>query len=105
MVEVSEAGNVYRCQATELRNAKIVLSSSDLSQYVRDVRSGNIGVGGILSALDFRSFQQLLKLRGYRILLASYDSDQKTSRQCSFPVQRGRLVGKAPSERLNLQPG
>lgn len=104
-VEGSEAGDVYRCQVTELRNATTALSSWDLSQYVRDVRSGNIGVGAVLSALAFRSYQQLLKLRGLRIWLASYDWIQKLRGGVPFPYKEGRLVGKTPSEQLNLQPG
>lgn len=86
-VQGSEAGDVYRCQATELRNAATALSSLDLSQYVRDVRSGNIRVGAILSALAFRSYQRLLKLRGFRIWFAKYELDSKTSWRCSLPVQ------------------
>jgi hypothetical protein len=104
-VEGAEAGTVYRCQATELRNATTELSSSDLSQYVRDITSGNIGVSAILSALVFRSFQRLLKLRGYRVLLASYDWIQKLRGGVPYPYKQGRLIGKTPSEKLNLQPG
>lgn len=104
-VEGSEAGDVYRCQVTELRNATTALSSWDLSQYVRDVRSGNIGVGAVLSALAFLSYQQLLKLRGLRIWLASYDWIQRLRGGVPFPYKEGRLVGKTPSEQLNLQPG
>ncbi len=104
-VEGSEAGDVYRCQVTELRNATTALSSWDLSQYVRDVRSGNVGVGAVLSALVFRSYQQLLKLRGYRIWLAIYDWVQKLRGGVPFPYKEGRLAGKTPSEQLNLQPG
>jgi len=104
-VEGSEAGDVYRCQVTELRNSTTALSSWDLNQYVRDVRSGNVGVGAVLSALAFRSYQQLLKLRGYRIWLGIYDWVQKLRGGVPFPYKEGRLVGKTPSEQLNLQPG
>jgi hypothetical protein len=103
--EKSEVADVYRCQVTELRNATTALSSWDLSQYVRDVRSGNVRVGAVLSAVAFRSYQQLLKLRGLRIWLAIYDWVQKLRGGVPFPYKQGRLVGKTPSEKLDLQPG
>jgi hypothetical protein len=104
-VEGSEAGDVYRCQVTELRNATTTLSSWDLNQYIRDVKSGNIGVGAVLSALTFRSYQRLLKLPGLRIWLAIYDGIQHLRGGIPFPYKPGRLAGKTPSDKLNLQPG
>lgn len=104
-VEGAESGDVYRCQVTELRNSTTALSSWDLSQYVRDITSGNIGVGEVLSASAFRLYQRLLKLPGLRVWLAIYDWIQKLRGGVPFPYKQGRLVGKTPSDKLNLQPG
>jgi CelD/BcsL family acetyltransferase involved in cellulose biosynthesis len=59
----------YRCQVTELPRASSPLRSTQLSQYVDDVRSGNIGAGEAIPllfsaaarALAFPLFQLFLK--------------------------------------------
>ena len=104
-VQILEGDQAYRCQVTELRNSTTVLSSWDFRQYVRDVRSGNVGVGGILSALVFRSFQRLLALPGLRVWLGIYDGVQKLRGGTPFPYKPGRLTGRTPAEVLNLKPG
>jgi hypothetical protein len=96
---------VYRCQATELRRATSPLSSWDLRQYIRDFRSGNVGICSLFSAFVFRSYQRLLKLPGLRVWLALYDGVQRLRGGVPFPYKQGCLTGKTPSERLGLQPG
>lgn len=101
----SEAGEVYRCQITALRNFSTPLSSWDLGQYFRDLRCGNVGVGDVLSALLFRTYQRLMRLPGLRVWLWLYDAFQKLHGGVPFPYKEGRLEGKTLSDKLNLQPG
>lgn len=103
--EGSEGGEVYRCQVTDLRNFSTPLSSWDVSQYLRDLRCGNVGVGEVVSALLFRTYQRLMKLPGLRVWLWLYDAFQKFRGGVPFPYKGGRLEGKTPSDQLNLQPG
>jgi hypothetical protein len=103
--EDSEAGEVYRCQVTDLRNFSTPLSSWDISQYLRDLRCGNVGVGEVLSSLLFRMYQRLMRLPGLRVWFWIYDTFQKLRGGVPFPYKEGRLEGKTPSDKLNLQPG
>ena len=103
--EGSEAGEVYRCQVTDLRNFSTPLSSRDVSQYFRDLRCGNVGVGDVLSALLFRTYQRLMRLPGLRVWFWMYDAFQKFRGGVPFPYKEGRLEGKTPSGQLNLRPG
>ncbi len=103
--EGSEAGEVYRCQVTDLLNFSTPLSSWDVSQYLRDLRCGNVGVGEVLSALLFRTYQRLMRLPGLRVWFWMYDAFQKFRDGVPFPYKEGRLEGKTPSDKLNLQPG
>jgi len=103
--EGSEGGEVYRCQVTDLRNFSTPLSSWDIRQYLRDLCCGNIGAGEVLSALLFRAYQRMMKLPGLRVWLWMYDAFQKFRGGVPFPYKGGRLEGKTPSDKLNLQPG
>lgn len=103
--EGSEGGEVYRCQITDLRNFSTPLSSRDVSQYLRDMHCGNVGIGEVLSALLFRTYQLLMRLPGFRVWLWMYDAFQKFRGGVLFPYKQGRLEGKTPSDQLNLQPG
>lgn len=103
--ESSEVSDVYRCQVTALRNFSTPLSSWDLSQYFRDLRCGNVGVEDVLSAVLFRTYQRLMRLPGLRVWLWLYDAFQKLRGGVPFPYKEGRLEGKTPSDKLNLQPG
>jgi hypothetical protein len=98
---IDEDGTMrYRCQATEiLRAAPERLPARDLSQYIDDVRFGNVGPGGSLRALlvgffnryQYRTREVLppwLQIRGGR----------------PWGFLRGR-VGKTPTAHTDLQPG
>jgi hypothetical protein len=82
----------YRCQATELLPASSPLSWWDIRHYVRDVRSGNIGL--LTAVIDYvrtvpiQAFNALQRWRGGR----------------EYPLFRGTLK-KTPSGTLGLQPG
>jgi hypothetical protein len=47
----------FSCQATELRKATRPLPPSEFGQYVRDVRSGNVGLGHVISVFSRRTFR------------------------------------------------
>lgn len=101
----AEEGKVYRCQITDLRNFSTPLSSLDISQYIRDLQCGNIGVGAILSSFMFRLYQRLMGFPGFRVWLWMYDTFQNVRGGVPFPYKEGRLEGKTPSDKLNLQSG
>jgi hypothetical protein len=79
----------YYCQATELQSASTALPWWEPSQYVRDVRSGNVGVREVVAGLvrfGYSKFQQ-------RFINGS-----------PIPFMRGRQT-KTPTEVLDLRPG
>ncbi|HEY3303667.1 MAG TPA: hypothetical protein VGL70_09060 [Candidatus Binatia bacterium] len=95
---------IYRCQATELRRASYPLAWWDLRQYLRDVRSGNVGISDVIGALIFRGFLLLLRCRGYRLWMFLYETIQKWRSGIPYPFKQGSLV-KTPRAALALQPG
>jgi hypothetical protein len=92
-------GERYICQATELPGASTPLPWWSAGQYVRDVRSGNIGAGRLtrgMTVFFFNKYQGLskrvlprqLRIRGGRW----------------YPFIIGKLTS-TPRETLDLQPG
>jgi hypothetical protein len=91
----------YSCQATELlRAAPTRLPLWDLSQYITDVRTGNVGVFAMLRSL----------------LVGAFNAYQTRSRRLLPPWLRiregmywhgvkGRANGKTPTTKLDLRPG
>ena len=79
----------YRCQATEALRATEPMSNWDLRQYVREVRSGNVGLLHFLRV----AARALRGLVGRRLRLVGY----RPLPQCAAPVPT-----KAD---LDLQPG
>jgi hypothetical protein len=82
-------GDRYFCQATELPAASSPLPWWDPTQYVRDVRSGNVGVAGLVAGMGrwlFVKFQANVLRRG------------------AIPFVHGHLT-RTPTSVLNLQPG
>jgi hypothetical protein len=94
----------YRCQATDLLIASEPLLWWDVRQYVRDVRSGNIGIGQVVKALVFRIFTKTIRLGAYRAQLWLYDRMQSWRGGTPYPFRWGTLE-KTPRARLDLQPG
>ena len=79
----------YYCQATELPSASTALAWWEPTQYIRDVRSRNVGIGEVIAGLarfGFVKFQQ-------RFINGS-----------PIPFLHGRLA-HTPTEVLDLQPG
>jgi hypothetical protein len=94
----------YRCQATELRRASSPLAWWDVRQYVRDLRSGNVGPGEMLRVFAFSAFKQLVQIRGQRLLVGLYDAVQRRRRGTPYPFKGGALA-KTPHATLGLAVG
>lgn len=94
-----DATAVYSCQATEIA-AQPSLPWWEPQQYVRDFRSGNIGlrvfVRGMLILL-FNKFQA-----ANNIFLPRYKLIRGGRR---YPFYEGKLNGRTPRRDLDLQPG
>ncbi len=91
----------FSCQATELvRATPLCLPFKSPGQYVRDVRSGNAGVMATLRAIFvglFNHYQYISrKLLPNRLLIKG---------GAPWGFIRGRVTGRTPSGKLDLQPG
>jgi hypothetical protein len=96
---------IYSCQATDLREFSSNLSSWNLWQYVRDIRSGNLdrGLG------DSKGEKLLEALLGiidvFRVLLIEvFNKFQSIRKGVQYPHVQA-LPAASPSGELNLQPG
>ena len=78
----------YSCQATELHKCTEPLSPGDVRQYVRDIVTGNVGVGEFLRGIAVALFNLL----------------QKRRRGCIYPHVEGKLT-TTPKMVSNLQVG
>ncbi len=107
-VPLPGGGERFVCQATELRKATSPLPWWDLRQYVRDVRSGNVGlaeiVRGILVRTAMNALAKIQHVPGtYRLAGAVRAGGRGLWR---VPHIHGRVQnGPTPREVLNLQPG
>ena len=96
--EDEPAGDYYRCQATELNRASTPLPYSDLRQYWRDVRSGNVRLRTVL-------------WWAVTVALDAVQRIPKTYRLVEFlrgPFREPRVEGRAvktPKLELHLEPG
>jgi len=93
---------VYSCQATELVRASVAtIPWWALWQYVRDVRSGNAGVGAVFRGLAvglFNKFQRANRRISPRLTLIRGGR--------TYPFVEGQLTGSTPaSGDLMLEPG
>jgi hypothetical protein len=95
---------VFSCQATEIRKASSYLVWWDVTQYVRDLRSGNVGVSDMMRAFCFWLFTLLLRVPGYRVWVALYEALQRIRGGDPFPFRQGKLT-RTPSGLLHLRPG
>ena len=99
----------YTCQATQLPYATTNLDWWDLSQYIEDYRSGNVGLwrlvcGGVYFAYLWLSRTGIGLGRPMRWF---YDKFHRLWAGTPFPRRRGTIpVGdRTPGRSLNLQPG
>ncbi len=85
----------YRCQATELKNAALPLHPWDLSQYVQDLKSGNVRL------LDFMHYGALAVLKTIKVHLVKARKRLKSF----FGIKETLDKKTPPSSILDLQPG
>lgn len=91
----------YSCQATELlRAAPTCLPFKDPMQYVRDVRTGNAGVLATLQAIFFGLFN-----RAQNVSVRVLPKWLRIQGGQHWGWVRGKLIGKTPTEHLDLRPG
>lgn len=84
----SEPDRAFMCQATELPRATTRLRWWDPRPYLRELRSGNVGLGTFFRVLGIAWFNFAQNLRNGTV----------------YPSLHGTLQ-KTPSRRLDLQPG
>jgi hypothetical protein len=84
-----ELGEVYRCQATEANRATTPLPEKAISQYVREVRVGNIGVPELARVGASAVATKILRKAGLRPYLPIEVAGDK----------------RVDGEKLGLQPG
>ncbi|MDD4615862.1 MAG: hypothetical protein PHW76_01925 [Alphaproteobacteria bacterium] len=85
----------YRCQATELKRASTPINPWDLSQYVKDLKTGNV------SFADFVRYGVLALLKTVKVSLTATRGRFK-KRLCDCPTSNGKT---APGTALDLKAG
>jgi len=96
----------YRCQVTRLLAATSPLPWWEPTQYLRDWLSGNVPLAILLRTAFFRMLSMVVRFwRGYRLKVKLYNGLAKLLGETPYPYEGGRLTGKTPSQRLDLQPG
>ena len=97
---------LYRCQVTRLLAATEPLPWWEPRQYLRDWLSGNVPLHVLLRGAFFRTLSYVVNLgRGYRVKVKVYNALARLLGETPYPYEGGRLAGKTPSLRLDLQPG
>ena len=105
--EIAETGvEVYRCQATEVRNFTTHLPGWDIRHYLRDLRSGNISTGIAGNSRAERVLEIALGLVQLfrQLIIAVFNRVQSRRHGVRYPAIEGKLQ-RTPTEFLNLQPG
>jgi hypothetical protein len=91
----------YRCQATELlRAAPTCLPARDLSQFVTDVKTGNVSAFASVRAFLVVFFNRLQAVSKRVLPRRLWFRDG-----LRWGFVKGRVVGSTPTGELNLQPG
>src|SRR5258705_1829780 len=107
-VRTSDAEEVrYKCQATEILTASVPMKWWDVRQYLRDVRSGNVGVADVVAAMAYRLFRKTVQarwFRGYGPTIRAYNRFQAWRGGPAYPETDGTL-DKTPKQTLDLVPG
>jgi hypothetical protein len=101
--------DAYVCQATQLSAATSPLSVLDLSQYVKDYRSGNVGLWRMACGFFYLGYYSLCNagLKIGRPLRFLYDFFARLFGGVPYPRKPGLIpLGQpTPVDNLNLQPG
>jgi hypothetical protein len=97
---------VYSCQGTDVPQFTSHMSTWDLRQYVRDLRSGNLATGLAGNSRSERMLEVALGI--VRILnsltITLFNKVQEKRHGAVYPLIEG-TASKAESEVLNLRPG
>ncbi len=102
-----EAGSpdpTYVCQATRLPEASGHLSPYDVRQYITDLISGNVTLGGWLSGLIYITYQNIMNL-GIGVgapMRWIYDRFQKLWGGLPYPRHIGKIPMGQPTPTVNL---
>jgi len=92
-VSGESTGNpIYRCQATNLREASAALVWWDVRQYVRDLASGNVGLRQFVKGCAISMFNGIQSWRKGRTLPFDFVGSQTTTPTASLDLQEGELV-------------
>jgi hypothetical protein len=97
----------YVCQATQLPYATTDLNWWEVSQYVEDYTSGNVGLWRIICGGAYFSFLRITQFVGGRTLRRLYDKFHRLWGGAPFPRKTGTIPSgqSTPAEALDLQPG
>lgn len=90
--EENSAEPIYRCQATNLREASVALVWWDVRQYVRDLLTGNVGLRQFLKGCAISTFNGIQRWRGGRTLPFDFVGSQTTTPTVNLNLQEGELV-------------
>jgi hypothetical protein len=107
-VKERDGGPIFACQATRLYDASSPLPWWDVRQYVRDLSSGNVGIGRFLRVAVLRAAYHLRSIGfGYRLAVRLHDIVHRALTGRESPFKSGVLPdGKStPTANLGLQPG
>jgi hypothetical protein len=104
--EVAPGEVRYTCQATELKRASAYLAWWDPRQYVKDLRSGNVGLFKMIRVFLYWIFEDFVvgRMRGGTRLVPPYNLIQRLRGGEQLYLREGAL-NKTPTEELGLQPG
>jgi hypothetical protein len=100
---------VYVCQATQVPAATEPLPWWNISQYIEDLASGNVGLRRMACGFIYMAYNGLVNA-GFgvgRLLRWLYDVFQRMRGGIPYPRRRGRIPAGAstPGGKLDLQPG
>ena len=99
----------YVCQATQVPAATSPLAWWDVTQYVEDLTSGNIGLRRMARGFTYMGYNSVVNsgLGVGRLLRWLYDAFQKVRGGIPYPRRTGKIPegSGTPAAALNLQPG
>jgi len=88
----NSADPVYRCQATNLREASVELVWWDVRQYIRDLLTGNVGLRQFLKGCALAAFNGIQTWRGGRTWPFDFVGSRVTTPTENLNLQEGELV-------------
>lgn len=109
VADLQEGSSTYICQATEVPKFTKALAWWDVRQYIEDYRSGNVGLGRVISAVVYSTYYHLSQagIGLGRPMRWFYDKFSWLWGGTLFPRTPGEIPEgqPTPTQSLNLQPG